>query len=161
MKNVKYGFFRSIYLLLLRLFGGRVHFVKVFAGKIIKMEDGTTFQVIRDLKIDQEIKHDKSVAVFKVRFKFSGLPLRINKRLSMFPTPFLIAKPGFIEKIWTFSEDETFQGIYQFTSKEEAEAYPSSFIFKLMTKRSAEGTLTYEILPDMILTDYINSLINE
>ena len=160
MKKVKYGFFRSLFLLFIRLFSGRIHFEKVFSGKTIKMEDSKTFQVIRDLKIDSRDEL-KSPAVFKVRFKFSGLPLKVNKRLSMFPTPFLIAKPGFVEKIWTFSKDETFQGIYQFTSKEEAEAYPSSFIFKLMTKRSAEGTLAFEILPDMILTDYIKSLIKE
>ncbi|MFC2139633.1 hypothetical protein ACFLR4_03130, partial [Bacteroidota bacterium] len=119
MKNVHYGFIKSLSLLLSRLFSGRVHFVRVFSGKTLKMEEGTEFQVIRDLKVDQEQIPSKSAAVFKVRFKFSGLPLKINKRLSMFPAPFLIAKPSFVEKIWTFSEDKTFQGIYQFTSKEE------------------------------------------
>lgn len=159
MKKNNDSFFKCVITLFTRLFSGRVHFIKVFAGKTITMEDSKRFHVIRDLKIDPRMKLAKSASVFKVRFKFSGLPLKINKRLSMFPTPFLIAKPGFLEKIWTFSEDETFQGIYQFISKEEAEAYPDSFIFKLMTKRAAEGTLSFEIVPDTTLEEYIGKLI--
>jgi hypothetical protein len=123
------------------------------------MEDGKKFQVIRDLKVDPKQKSDKSVALFKVRFKFSGLPLAVNKRLSIFPAPFLMAKPGFRQKIWTVSEDGYFQGIYQWASKEFAETYPQSFIFKIMTKRSAEDTLSYEVIPDTVLSEYIKNLV--
>ena len=52
------------------------------------MEDGRKFQVIRHLKVDPKKGPEKSVAVFKVYFKFSGLPLRVNKRLSLIPAPF-------------------------------------------------------------------------
>jgi hypothetical protein len=123
------------------------------------MEHGKKFQVIRDLKVDQKQSLEKSVAVFKVSFKFSGLPLGVNKRLSMIPAPFLMAKPGFYEKIWTVNEEGYFQGIYQWASKEYAESYPQSFIFKLMTKRAREGTLSYEVIPDMILSQYIKKFI--
>ena len=99
------------------------------------------------------------MAVFKVSFKFSKLPLRVNKRLSLFPTPFLIAHPGFRQKIWAINDKGFFQGIYQWDSKEFAEKYPESFIFKMMTKRSEVGTLSYEIIPDTSLSDYVNSLI--
>ena len=116
-------------MVLTRLFSGRVHFPKEYVGKILLMKDGKKFQVIRDLKVDPKIKLEKSAAVFKVRFKFSGLPLAVNKSLSMFPAPFLIAKPGFHEKIWMFNEEGYFQGIYQFASIEDATAYPCSFIF--------------------------------
>ena len=123
------------------------------------MEDGKKFKVIRDLRVDLMQSSENSVAVFKVIFKFSGLPLAFNKRLSIIPAPFLMAKLGFLEKIWTVSEDGYFQGIYQWTSKEFAETYPDSFIFKLMTKRSAEGTLSYEVIPDTMLSNYVNKLI--
>ena len=125
------------------------------------MEDGKKFQVIRHLKVDPKKVPEKSVAVFKVRFKFSGLSLRVNKRLSMIPTPFLMAKPGFRQKIWTVSEDGYFQGIYQWASKEFAEKYPQSFIFKLMIKRSAEGTLSFEVIPNTLLSEFIESLLVE
>jgi hypothetical protein len=77
----------------------------------------------------------------------------------MIPVPFLIAKPGFLQKIWSVSKDGYFQGIYQWASKEFAEKYPQSFIFKLMTKRSAEGTLFYEVIPDTFLSEFIESLL--
>jgi hypothetical protein len=123
------------------------------------MEDGQEFQVIRNLKVDPKKGHEKSVAVFKVRFKFSGLSLRVNKRLSMIPAPFLIAKPGFLQKIWSVSEDGYFQGIYQWDSEEFAEKYPQSFIFKLMTKRSAKGTLSFEVIPYTFLSEYVEGLL--
>ena len=122
------------------------------------MGDGQEFQVIRHLKVDPKKGQEKSVAVFKVRFKFSGLPLCVNKRLSMIPAPFLMAKPGFREKVWSVSEDGYFQGIYQWASQEFAETYPHSFIFKMMTKRSAEGTLSKEIIPDTLLSEYVEGL---
>jgi hypothetical protein len=151
----KLTFLKSLKVLFSRLFSGRIHFLKEYAGKILLMEDGKTFQVTRNLKVDPTQNTDKSMAVFKVRFKFSGLPLAVNKRLSIFPAPFLMAKPGFLQKIWTVSGDGYFQGIYQWASKEFAEAYPKSFIYKMMTKRSAQGTLSYEIIPDTELSHYI------
>lgn len=85
--------------------------------------------------------------------------METNKRLSMIPAPFLMGMKGFREKYWTFNEDtDYFQGIYQWESKEIAENYPGSFIFKLMTKRAASGTLSYEIIPDMVLSKYIREL---
>jgi len=116
-------------------------------------------QVIRDLKVNTKQSPEKTAAIFKVRFKFSGLPLGVNKRLSMIPATFLMAKPGFREKIWMVSEDGYFQGIYQWATKELAEAYSHSFIFKVMTKRSAEGTLSYEVIPDRVLPHYVKKLI--
>ncbi len=128
-------------------------------GKILLMEDGKKFQIIRDLKVDFKHNREKSVAVFKVRFKFSGLPLGVNKRLSMIPAPFLIAQPGFLQKIWSVSEDGYFQGIYQWASKEFTEKYPQSFIFRMMTRRSAENTLSFEVIPHTLLSEYVESFL--
>jgi hypothetical protein len=149
----------SLKVLIGRLSSERVHFSKTYLGKILLMEDGKKFQVIRDLKVDPKETPEESVAVFTVRFKFSGLPLCVNKRLSMFPAPFLIALPGFRRKIWTITEDGYFQGIYQWARKEFAEMYQGSFIFKLMTKRSAENTLSCEVIPNMLLIEYVENLI--
>jgi len=159
LNQEKLTIFKSLKVLLRRLFAGRVHFSKKYVGKILSMEDGKKFQVIRDLKVDPKQSQEKSAAVFKVRFEFSGLPLRVNKRLSMFPAPFLMAKPGFRQKIWTVTENGYFQGIYQWASEEFAETYPQSFIFKVMTKRSAEGTLSCEVFPNMLLSEYVKGLL--
>ena len=138
-----------------RFFGGQIYFPKEYAGMILSMENGEKFHVIRDIRVIPKKSPKKSVAVFIVRFKFSGLPQAVNKRLSIFPTPFLLDNPGFLEKIWTVSNDGYFQGIYQWDSKESAESYPQSFIYKLMTKRSKKGTLSYEVIPNTILSQYI------
>ena len=64
MKKENYNFFILLKVLLARLFRGRVHFSKKYVGKLLSMEDGKKFQVIRDLKVDPEQSPEKSVAVF-------------------------------------------------------------------------------------------------
>ena len=123
------------------------------------MEDGQEFLAFRHLVVDPKKGNDRSCAIFKVRFKFSSLALRINKRLSLIPTPFLIAKRGFKQKLWMINDKGFFQGIYEWESEESAEKYPESFIFKMMTKRSETGTVSYEVIPNILLSDYFNTLI--
>ena len=120
MKSEKDSFFKCVKILFTRLLSGHVHFSKKLVGKVLSMDDGKKFQVIRDLKVDAKTQSSKSTAVFILQFKFSGLPLAVNKILSMFPAPFLIAKTDFLEKIWTVSEESYFQGIYQWSSEESA-----------------------------------------
>jgi len=145
---------------ILNIFSGRVHFAKEYVGSDLTMDDGKKFTVLRRLQVEERNGITDGYAVFIVRFKFKDLEFETNKKLSMIPTPFLINMEGFREKIWTFNTDtDFFQGIYQWSTKEYAETYPQSFIFKLMTKRSAEGTLSYEVIPDMLLSEYIKNLI--
>ena len=137
---------------------GRVHFPKEYVGEVLKFEDGQEFTVFRRLKAINRGDNSNGLAVFKVRFKFKNLKPGANKLLSMIPTPFLVGMRGFREKYWTINENtDYFQGIYQWESREMAEMYPDSFIFKLMTKRSTPGTLSYEILPNTNLSQYIET----
>ena len=141
------------------LIHGLVHFPEEYVGKILTMEDGKKFTALRRLQVERENSATDGLAVFKVRFKFNSLSLGINKHLSMIPAPFLVGMEGFREKYWTFDNHTGyFQGIYQWESEEYAAKYPQSFIFKLMVKRSAEGTLAYEVIPNTILSDYIKKL---
>ena len=123
------------------------------------MEDGQKFIAFRHLIVEPKKPSNKNLVVFRVRFKFSNLSPKINKRLSSFPTPFLIAQTGFRQKIWTINDEGYFQGLYQWESKKQAEKYLDTFIFKMMTKRSTAGTLSYEVIPDILLSDYVNTLI--
>ena len=138
---------------------GRVHFPDEHIDSNLKMEDGKIFTVFRRLRVEGKNNVSDGCAIFKVRFKFKNLNLKTNKRLSMIPAPFLMGIKGFCEKYWTFNEDtDYFQGIYEWESEEIAEKYPDSFIFKLMTKRSAPGTLSYEIIPNTDISNYIQRL---
>ncbi len=122
------------------------------------MEDGREYTVFRHLMIGPKKQTDTKMTVFKVRFKFANLSSGINKLLSMIPAPFLIARPGFEQKIWTLTDNGHFQGIYQWASEESAKEYPESFIFKVMSKRSAPNSLCYEILTDTGLSEYVRKL---
>ncbi len=135
---------------------GSVHFPDKYIGEILSMEDGQKYVVFSRLRVSGNNNGVSGLAVFKVKFKFKGLKPKTNKRLSMIPAPFLMGMRGFREKYWIIDENtDYFQGIYQWESREMAERYPDSFIFKLMTKRSAPGTLAYEIIPDTNLSQYI------
>jgi hypothetical protein len=149
--------FASIFIV--NVFSGRVHFPEEHIGQKLTMEDGKKFEVFRRLKVGDKTDIANQCAVFKVRFQFKSLKPSINKRLSMIPAPFLIGIEGFRQKYWTFDENSGFfQGIYQWESKEFAEKYPDSLIFKLMTNRSVKGTLSYEIIPNADLSKYIEKL---
>ena len=139
------------------LISDRVHFPGENIGAVLKMEDGQNFTIIRWLKVDQPNESKTGVAVFRVRFRFKNLSPKVNKRLSIIPAPFLMGMENFREKIWTINESTNeFQGIYQWSTKDAADNYPKSFIFKLMAKRAAPGTVSYEIIPDTDLSDYLN-----
>lgn len=138
---------------------GSVHFPEEYVGDVLTMEDGQKFTVFRRLKVDGQGDNHDNQAVFKVRFKFKNLSTGANKRLSIIPAPFLMGMKGFREKAWTINEKTNdFQGIYQWTSREMAERYPDTFIFKLMTKRAAPGTVSYEILPNTDLSEYLSAI---
>jgi len=140
------------------LLRGYVHFPKEYVGDVLTMEDGKMFTVFRRLKVDGKGYNPDDLAVFKVRFKFKNLSTGANKRLSIIPAPFLMGMKGFREKIWIINESTNdFQGIYQWSSKEAAMHYPDTFIFKLMTKRAAPSTISYEIMPNTDLVEYISN----
>ena len=137
----------------------RAGFPREYIGKLLFMEDGQEYKVFRHLKVKPGDETKNSVAIFKVKFKFKKFSPKVNRYLSIFPTPFLLAQREFMEKIWAINEDNNyFQGIYQWKSKAAADKYPSSFIFKIMTKRAASGTVNYEIIPNTDLSEYIKRL---
>ncbi len=65
-------------MLFTRLISRRAHFTNKYVGKFLLMVDEKIYQVIKDLEVDPQQNEDKSFAVFKVHFKFSGLSLAVN-----------------------------------------------------------------------------------
>jgi len=59
------------------------------------------------------------------------------------------------KKIAANEKTNEFMGLYQWESTQAANGYPDSFIFKMMRMRSAPGTLSYEVIPDTVLSQYI------
>ena len=141
------------------LLRGSVHFPSQYIGDVLTMEDGQKFTVFRRLIVDGKGNNPENLAVFKVKFKFKNFSIGLNKRLSVIPAPFLMGMKGFREKDWTINENTNqFQGIYQWSTRERAEQYPGTFIFKQMTKRAVKGTVSYEIIPNTDISEYISTL---
>ena len=128
-------------------------------GQCGAYEDGQEFVIFRRLTVSGKTDRSAGFTVFKLRFKFKNLMPKTNKRLSIIPAPFLIGMRGFREKYWTINEENNyFQGIYQFESKKIAENYPNTFVFNLLAKRSETGTVSYEIIPNADLSQYIEKM---
>jgi hypothetical protein len=86
-------------------------------------------------------------ALVKVRFRFANLSARTNKRLSLMPAPFIAAQPGFRSKTWMLGRNtEMFQGLYEWDSVADAEAYATSFPLRIMKKRATPGSVSYEVV---------------
>ena len=135
-------FIRAIALCLKR----RVHFPKSQYGNSVQEKE--EFIVFRKVVVDPDANQpQKPKALFKVYFRFARFSFKVNKSLSLIPIPFIIAQPGFRSKTWLTGKDtDTFQGLYEWDSVEEAEHYWNSFPLKLMKSRAIPDTLKYEII---------------
>lgn len=150
--NPLYSIFNTINLLLRR----KIHFPKEKIGKVIVTEDWQEFTIFREVIIDKKI--DKS-AVFKVKFLLSGMKPENNIRFSWLPVPFFIGLQGFQAKVWTLNyENNYFQGIYQWKNEKYAKKYSKSFAYRFMSSRSVQGTVSFEIIPNSTLEEYLEPL---
>jgi len=126
---------------------GRVHFPNDSIGDVCAGPD-EDFVVFRKLVLDPtEAQPEKPGAVFNVWFHFANLSAKANKRLSLIPAPFIAAQPGFRSKTWMLGRDtEAFQGVYEWDSVADAEAYWTSFPLSLMKRRAVPGSVSYEVV---------------
>jgi len=125
---------------------GCIHFSKEQNGtERLENEDFIIFRKV--VVVSPGMKSENPSALFKVYFRFRRFPLSINKTLSLIPIPFIIAQPGFRSKTWLFGkETETFYGLYEWETLEDAEHYWHSFPMKLMKKRAIADSLRYQII---------------
>ncbi|MCG6878075.1 MAG: hypothetical protein LJE96_02835 [Deltaproteobacteria bacterium] len=138
---------------------GRIHFPEENIGSLLKLDNGQTFTVFRRLKVEENARSNNRQAVFFVRFKFDRFDIKTNKVLSMIPAIFLIGMNGFREKYWAADENtNSFLGIYEWATEDLAKNYQNSFIFGMLTKRSASNTLFYRIMPDTSLSQFVERL---
>jgi hypothetical protein len=136
----------------------KIHFSKNYIGKTIIMEDGQRFKVFRHAILSTKL-NGESPAIFKIRFHVANMSPEKNIPFSLIPMPFILGLPGFRAKLWTINENNgDFQGIYQWDSLEDAENYANSFALNFMTRRSIPGSVSYEIIQNESMNEYIGSL---
>ena len=125
---------------------GRIHFPQDCVGDVVadRDEDFVIFRkMVRDPKEGQPIHPG---AEFIVRFQFAALSPNANKRLSLIPAPFIAAQPGFRSKTWMLGNATgMFQGVYEWDTVADAEAYWTSFPLRVMRRRAVPSTVEYEV----------------
>jgi hypothetical protein len=121
------------------------------------MDDGQQFTVFRHMVLDKSSKSPETIpAVFIVRFTFAALSRQANRMASLIPIPLIAGFPGFREKIWMVNEQTgSWQGVYQWESEQAVEAYQQSFVLGIMNKRAIQESLSYTVLPNTRLSEYM------
>ena len=136
---------------------GRIHFSQEYIGKTLRMDDGQMFTIFRHVTLDVSKRNSEDTpAVFIVRFKFAKLSQKANRITSLIPIPLIVGFPGFRDKIWMVNEETGYwQGVYQWESEKAIEDYQQSFVLGIMNKRSIQESLSYTILPNTRLSEYM------
>ena len=140
----------------------KIHFSKEFLGKTVVMDDGQKFTIFRHMTLNTGKSYsDHSMTVFRVRFKFAKLSHKVNKLTSLIPVFLIVSFPGFRDKIWMINEDTGYwQGIYQWESEDAVEKYKKSFVLGVMNKRAVPNSISYEIIPNTDLSEYVKQRLN-
>lgn len=142
---------KSLYNLLIL----RLSFPKEYTGKIIRMDDRLEFKIFRHMRLSATTPRKKG-AILIVRFKFEKFSHQINKLLSVTPILLIAGFPGFKDKLWMIDEKSGFwQGIYLWENKEAIEEYKHSFVLGIMNKRAKSDTISYRIVNDISLDEFI------
>ena len=127
---------------------GRIHFPKDAIGEIYRGDDDD-FVAIRKMVLDPGAGQPENPgAIFTVRFHFARFSSKVNKRLSLLPAPFIAAQSGFRSKTWMLGrETHMFQGVYEWDTVGDAEAYSDSFPLRMMKRRAVPGSVVHTIAP--------------
>jgi hypothetical protein len=99
-------------------------------------------------------------SIFIVRFKFKKFSHNTNIRLSRIPILLIAGFPGFRDKLWMIDwKSGYWQGMYCWEIVEAIEKYKKSFVLGMMNKRAIDQSISYEIIKDKNIDDYIQSRI--
>ncbi len=95
------------------------------------------------------------MVVLIVQFKQKGVSVAEAKSVNEVMVPMIDAKPGFISKMWLGNDDTgEFAGVYQFETKENAEAYIQSdviaFLKSLPTLDAEMTCKIYELYREQV-----------
>lgn len=122
----------------------RVHFANDPDGA--EAEDrGERFRAFRRVAVDAPGR-PAPAAILQVRFTFRNLSPAANRRLSLIPIPFILTQPGFRSKTWLLGEvTGDFMGRYEFDTVEAANAYWTSLPLRMMRRRAAPASLSFEV----------------
>ncbi len=126
----------------------RLRFPREFQGRSIRMEDGLTFKIFRQMRLKTR-NQSAAGSILIVRFQFKRFGHKANMLLSRIPILLIAGFPGFRYKIWMIDwETDYWQGIYEFANTAAIDKYRKSFVLGMMNKRVIPVTISYQTLPE-------------
>lgn len=149
-----------LFVSLWRIFTGKLKYSKKYQGHSIVMEDGSNFTLFREIK-RFPVYHSGDECVFVVRFKFKHLSHKVNKVVSKIPMLLITGRPGFVAKYYAVNhKNGWWQGMYQWKSVKDLEAYKKSFVYRMMNQRAIPETIFFRDFPNQHLDEYIEKRLN-
>ena len=139
------------------LFISKLHFPSNYNNQIVRMDEGKEFKIFRHMHLKSSSQLENA-SIFIVRFKFKKFSHNTNIILSRIPILLIAGFPGFRDKLWTIDwKTGYWQGIYQWENVEAIENYKKSFVLGMMNKRAIDHTISYEIIKEKNIDDYLQS----
>ncbi len=128
---------------------GRLHAPKGQIGKIFTNADGEAFVIFKQTILDPlPGEPEKPEAMFRVRFRVPKISPWRDRLVISLKSPVFVALPGFRSKLWMVDEmNDTYQGVHEWSTLRDAEAYVHSYSMEFMTGVAVPGGISYEIIP--------------
>ncbi len=136
---------------------GKLKLTDLYVNKTVIMNDDSKYKIFRHVTI-KNAQDDTKSAVFIVSFKFARLSHKANKIASIVPMLLITGFSGFEKKIYAVNPETGYwQGMYQWKSLKDLEAYKKSFVFKMMNKRAIKGSINSFEMENENLLNYIEA----
>jgi hypothetical protein len=128
---------------------GRLHSPKDQIGKIFTNASGQEFVVFKQTVLDPMPDDNlKPEAIFRVQFQVRRIIPWRDRFIISIKSPLFVAPPGFRSKLWMVDKNNnTYQGVYEWNTVADAQAYGHSASMDFMTQVAIPGGISYEVIP--------------
>lgn len=116
-------------------------------GQVFTNADGHEFEVFKETVLDPAGEERSPEAMFRVQFQVPGIRKWRDRLIIALKAPIFVGAPGFRSKLWMVDEpNNTYQGVYEWETLADAEAYTHSASMAFMTQVAVPGGISYEIV---------------
>jgi hypothetical protein len=127
---------------------GRIRTPKERIGQVFTNSDGREFIVFKETILDPAASEQaEPEAMFRVQFRVPKIRRWRDRLVISVKSPIFVGAPGFRSKLWMVDErTNTYQGVYEWDTVADAEAYAHSASMAFMTEVAVPGGISYEIM---------------
>jgi hypothetical protein len=117
-------------------------------GQMFTNADGHRFTIFKETVLDPTLGQTRGPeAMFRVQFQVSRIRTWLDRLVIAVKAPIFVGAPGFRSKLWMVDErTNTYQGVYEWDTLADAEAYAHSASMGFMTQVAVPGGISYEIV---------------